>query len=188
MTQDAQMIHSDFELAEVMWEAADPCMSGAHREAALIALHTGEPCLAILVVATALARSGYPLPADVHAEFTEWLRELSKWEAHINCACTQHELHVLAADIRVCPETTIPDRRFGDSTLCYFVLDDAGVADASHERQAEVLRKWLDGNRPSPSLRTDMFLNGFGYLLAPDYGHHAGDAARPDRRRDASGE
>ncbi len=57
------------------------------------------------------------------------------------------------------------DGRYGEATLCYFVLDDAGVVDASREHQAAALRKWLSANRPSPPLRTDMRLNGFGYLL-----------------------
>lgn len=57
------------------------------------------------------------------------------------------------------------DGRYGEATFCYFVLDEAGVADASPEQQAAALRKWLSANRPSPLLRTDMRLNGFGYSL-----------------------
>lgn len=159
------MIGSDFEMAEVIWDAADACLSDTQRQAALTALHIGEPYLAILVVATALARSGYPLPADVYADFHEWLRQLPEWQADGNHRPLQLELHVMAADIQVSTDDGTIDRRYGDATLCYFVLDDAGLADASHESQAEELRNWLKVNRPSPSMRTDLILNGFGYLL-----------------------
>lgn len=61
-------------MAEVMWEAAEPCLSEAQRLAALTALHVGEPSQAILVV-TALSRSGHPFPSELHEEFQEWLRQ-----------------------------------------------------------------------------------------------------------------
>lgn len=159
------MIRGDFELAEVMWDAADPCLSDAQRQAVLTALHTGEPYLAILVVVTALSRTEHPLPSDVHFEFREWLRQLPGWDGHNGWPPVQLELHVMAAGVRVGPEVGTLDGRYGQATLCYFVLDEAGVADASHELQAEALRKWLQVNRPSPSLRTDMRNHGFGYLL-----------------------
>ena len=72
---------------------------------------------------------------------------------------------VMAADVKATADVGMIDGRYGDATLCYFVLDDAGVADAAPEQQAGALRAWLSANRPSPSLRTDMRLNGFGYLL-----------------------
>ena len=43
-------------MAEVMWEAAEPCLSEEQRLAALTALHVGEPSQALLVVVTALSR------------------------------------------------------------------------------------------------------------------------------------
>lgn len=178
-------MRGEFELAEVLWDAADPCLSDTHREAALTALHTDEPFLAILVVATALARSGYPLPADVYAEFHEWLRQLPEWESQNRSRPMQFELHVVAADIRVSAQAGTVDGRYGDATLCYFILDDAGVAEASHEHQAEALRRWLEVNRPSPSLRMDMRINGFGYLLeSPDPSKCGGKECR-DRRSGA---
>lgn len=53
-------------MTEVMWEAAEPCLSEEQRLAALTALHVGEPSQALLVVVTALSRSGHPLPSDLH--------------------------------------------------------------------------------------------------------------------------
>lgn len=172
------MTRGDFELAEVMWDAADPCLTDTQRQAALTALHAGEPYLAILVVVTALSRSGYPLPSDVHVEFGEWLRQLPGWDSHNGWPPMQLELHVMAADIQVSADVGTIDGHYGEATLCYFVLDDAGVADASHEHQADALRAWLEANQPSPSLRTDMRLNGFGHLLdsgesPPSDGHGA---------------
>lgn len=150
-------------MAEVMWEAAEPCLSEEQRLAALTALHVGEPSQAILVVVTALSRSGHPLPSDLHVEFQEWLRHRPGAASHAEWSLP--ELHVIAADVRATADVSMIDGHYGDATLCYFVLDDAGVADASPDQQADALRKWLSANRPSPSLRTDMRLNGFGYLL-----------------------
>jgi len=156
----------EFELAECMWEAADPCLSGVERQATLEALHTGEPCDAILILVTALSRTGHPLPHDLHHEFSEWLRQLPGWDTVNGCSPLQLELHIMAADVQVCAGAgTLGGQPFGDAILCYYVFDDAGVVDASHECQAEALRKWLQANRPSPSLRADMQSNGFGYLL-----------------------
>ena len=157
------MIRGDFEMAEVMWEAAEPCLSEAQRLAALTALHVGEPSRAILVVVTALSRSGYPLPYELHEEFHEWLRQRPGAGSHAEWSLL--ELRVTAADVKATVDVGRIDGRYGDATLCYFVLDDAGVADAAPEQQAGALRAWLSANRPSPSLRTDMRLNGFGYLL-----------------------
>ena len=157
------MIRGDFEMAEVMWEAAEPCLTEAQRSAALTALHAGEPSLAILVVVTALSRTGHPLPSDLHQEFHEWLRLHSAAAPHAERAFL--ELRVMTADVKATTDAATIDEHYGDETLCYFVLDDAGVADAPHERQADALARWLRTNRPSPSLRTDMRINGFGYLL-----------------------
>ena len=150
-------------MAEVMWEAAEPCLTEAQRLAALTALHAGEPSLAILVVVTALSRTGHPLPSDLHAEFREWLRRHPGATSHAEWSLL--ELRVMAADVKATTDAGMIDERYGDATLCYFVLDDAGVADAPQERQADALARWLLTNRPGPSLRTDMRLNGFGYLL-----------------------
>ncbi len=157
------MIRGDFEMAEVMWEAAEPCLSAAQRLAALTAPHAGEPSLAILVVVTALSRSGHALPSDLHVEFHDWLRQHLGAASHAEWSLL--ELRVMAADVKATADVAMIDGRYGDATLCYFVLDDAGVADASQEQQADALKRWLLANRPSPSLRTDMRLNGFGYLL-----------------------
>ena len=158
-------VGGDFELAEVMWDAAEPCLSDEQRHAVLTALHVGEPYLAILVLVTALSRSGYPLPPDLHDEFSEWLRLLPAEDSYNAWSPGQLELRVMAADLQVSDTMPAISGDYGDATLCYFVLDDAGVADASYERQAEALRKWLSANRPSPALRIDMHINGFGDLL-----------------------
>ncbi len=150
-------------MAEVMWEAAEPCLSEEQRLAALTALHVGEPSQALLVVVTALSRSGHPLPSDLHVEFQEWLRHRPSSGSPDDW--TLLELRVTAADVKASADVGMIDGRYGEATLCYFVLDDAGVADASHEHQAAALKRWLSANRPSPSLRTDMRLNGFGNLL-----------------------
>ena len=157
------MIRGDFEMAEVMWEAAEPCLSEGQRLAALTALHVGEPSQALLVVVTALSRSGYPLPSALHVEFQEWLRQRPGAGPQVDW--TLLELRVTAADVKASADVGMIDGRYGEATLCYFVLDDAGVADASHEQQADALKRWLSANRPSPSLRMDMQLNGFGHLL-----------------------
>lgn len=137
------MIRDDFELAEAIWDAGDPCLSEIQRQAVLTALHAGEPYMAILVVATALSRSGHPLPSALHLEFREWLRRLPAWDSQNGCFPMQLERHVVAADVKESPDVTTNDGRYGDATLCYFVLDDAGMVDASHEHQAEALRAWL---------------------------------------------
>lgn len=157
----ARVSREDFELAEVMWDAADPCLSDQQREAALTALHAGEPHDAIQVIVAALSRSGYPLPADLRVEFHEWLRRLPE----AGSLTWQLELRVTAADVRATSDVSAIDCRYGDATLCYFILEDAGVADASHGRQADALKRWLEANRPSPALRADLQLNGFGHLL-----------------------
>lgn len=158
-------IGGDFELAEVMWEAAEPCMSDAQRHAALTALHVGEPYLAILVLVTALSQSGYPLPSDLYDEFSEWLRVLPEEDSYNAWSPGQLELRVMAADLHVSNAVPAITGGYGDATLCYFVFDDADVVNASRERQADALRRWLQVNRPSPALRTDMRINGFGDLL-----------------------
>uniref|UniRef100_A4TGA9 Uncharacterized protein n=2 Tax=Mycobacteriaceae TaxID=1762 RepID=A4TGA9_MYCGI len=158
-----EVIRGDFEMAEVMWEAAEPCLSEEQRLAALTALHVGEPSQALLVVVTALSRSGHPLPSALHVEFQEWLRRRPGSGSPADW--TLLEIRVAAADVRATADVGMIDGRYGEATLCYFVLDDAGVVDASREHQAAALRKWLSANRPSPPLRTDMRLNGFGYLL-----------------------
>ncbi|BBY31510.1 hypothetical protein [Mycolicibacterium sediminis] len=155
------MSRDGFELAEAMWDAAEPCLSARQREATLTALHAGEPHEAIQIIVTALCRSRYPLPSDLHVEFTEWLRRLPG----TGLSAWQLELRVTAADVQVASDVSVIDGLYGDATLCYFILDDAGVVDASHGRQADALKGWLETNRPSPSLRTDLQLNGFGYLL-----------------------
>lgn len=155
------MSRNDFELAEAMWDAADPCLSDRQREAALTALHAGEPHEAIQVIVTALCQSGYSLPSDLHVEFHEWLRQLPE----MGSPTWQLELRVMAAGVRAAPDVTAVDDRYGDATLCYFILDDAGVVDASDERQADELKRWLKSNRPSPALRADLKINGFGHLL-----------------------
>ena len=156
----------EFELAEYIWEAADPCLSEAERQATLEALHTGETWHAILILVTALSRTGHPLPNDLHREFSEWLRQLPEWDTHNGCSPVQLELHIMAADVQVDPDDGVfGGRPFGDATLCYWIFDDAGVVDESHECQADVLRTWLEHNRPSPSLRADIHSSGFGYLL-----------------------
>lgn len=157
------MIRGDFEMAEVMWEAAEPCLTEAQRVTALTALHVGEPSMAILVVVKALSRSGYPLPSELHEEFHEWL--LQRPGAGSNPEWSLLELRIMAADVKATADVSMINGCFGDATLCYFILDDAGVADASPEQQADALRAWLSANRPSPSLRADMRLNGFGFLL-----------------------
>ena len=160
------MIGDDFELAEIIWEAADPCLSDLERQATLEALHTGETLQAILVLVTVLSRTGHPLPSDVHDDFTQWLRQLPGWDTHYGASPRQLALHVMAADVQASAEVSIPGgRSFGDAALCYDIFDDAGVVEASHECQAETLRNWLEAKRPSPSLRADMQGNGFGYLL-----------------------
>lgn len=150
-------------MAEVMWEAAEPCLSEAQRLAALTALHVGEPSPVILVVVTALSRSGYPLSSELHMAFHEWLRQRPDVGSHAEWSLL--ELRVMAADVKATVNVGRIDGRYGDATLCYFVLDDAGVADAASEQQADALRRWLSASRPSPSLRKDMRLNGFGYHL-----------------------
>ena len=150
-------------MAEVMWEAAEPCLSEEQRLAALTALHVGEPSQALLVVVTALSRSGHPLPSDLHVEFQEWLRHRPGSGSPVDW--TLLELRVAAAEVRATTDVGMIDGRYGEATLCYFVLDEAGVADASPKHQAAALRKWLSANRPSPSPRTDRRLNGFGHLL-----------------------
>lgn len=125
---------------------------------ALTALHVGEPSQALLVVVTALSRSGHPLPSALHVEFREWLRQRPGAGPPVDWALLKSR--VTAADVKATADVGMIDGRYGEATLCYFVLDDAGVADASREQQADALRRWLPANRPSPSLRMDVRLNG----------------------------
>ena len=103
-------------MAEVMWEAAEPCLSEEQRLAALTALHVGEPSQALLVVVTALSRSGHPLPSALHVEFQEWLRRRPGSGSPADW--TLLEIRVAAADVRATVDVGMIDGRYGDATLC----------------------------------------------------------------------
>ena len=102
--QPVPMICGDFELAEVMWDGLDSCLSDTQRQALPAPLHTSEPYQAILVLLTALSRSGRPLPSHVHVEFREWLLGRLGENHHNARPPMQLELHVPAADIQVGPK------------------------------------------------------------------------------------
>ena len=156
---------SDFELAEVLWEAVEPCLSEIERDEMSAALHSAEPVLAIVVVLRAVTQCEYPIPLNVFQEFRTWLATLAPLNTSDRWLPAWLELHVLASDIRVSPRMLKPIGGYGPATLCFFIVDDAGLIDAPDDQQAEVLRGWLKQYRPSPALRADMRACGFGYLL-----------------------
>lgn len=158
-------MRSDFELAEILWEAADPCLSRDDRDALSCALHVCDPFLAVFGVVRALIREDYGLPCNIFDELRAWLASQPTFNADDPLMAMRLELHVIASEIRATPEVVSPVGGYGDATLCYFILDDADVVDAEHEQQASVLRRWLASHRPSPALRADIWSTGFGYLL-----------------------
>lgn len=162
-------MRSDFELAEIIWDAADPCLSHDDRDALSCALHVCDPFLAIIGVVRALIRENYGLPRNVFDEFCGWLASQPAFNADDPLMAMRLELHVISSDIRVTPEVAFPVGGYGDATLCYFIFDDADMVDAEHEQQASVLRNWLASHRPSPVLRADICNTGFGYLLTDSH-------------------
>lgn len=71
----------------------------------------------------------------------------------------------MAADVCATAEIDSEIGGFADTTLCYEILDKVGICDGSHDQQADALRAWLGGHKPSPALRADLRAAGFGYLL-----------------------
>lgn len=157
---------NDFELAEVLWDMAEPCLTNADRSAMCVALHASESFLVIVTAVRALNQRQQRLPRNVFVEFQNWLGALPALKADDPWFPTWLELHLLASGMQPSDEDTdITAYVYGDATLCYFILDEAGVADAPYDRQTDALRRWLAVNRPSPALRADLNANGFGHLL-----------------------
>lgn len=158
----------DFELAEVLWDAADPCLTDEDRSALSFALHTADPFLAIFAVVRMVIREDHGLPYNVFREFQCWLEEQPPLDADDPLMAMRLELLVIASTVRFTPATQTPLGGYGPETQCYFILDEAGVADAPRPRQAAALRHWLASHRPSPALRADLRESGFAGLLDYD--------------------
>lgn len=159
------MALGEFELAEVLWEAAEPCLTDSERDEMSAVLHSAEPFLAIAVVLRAMARCDYPLPVNVFDEFQAWLATLGPLTECDPWLSVRLEVHMLASGVRKSPRALASIGGYGPATLCFFIVDDAGLLDAPDEQQAEALRRWLQQHRPSPVLRADIRACGFGYLL-----------------------
>ena len=157
-------MREEFALAELMWEVADSCLSDTERSTMCVALNASESVHVILASVRALVRRRIPLPRNLFDEFHEWFVTSPPLDPCDPWMPVWLELHLAAMDLR-CADYTMELGGYGRETLCYFILDDAGAADAPHGKQAEVLRQWLGAHRPSPALRADLVSSGFGYLL-----------------------
>jgi hypothetical protein len=159
-------MHDEFDLAEALWEVAEPALSDVERENMCVALHAARTLDVIVTAVRGLTRADIPLPHNVFDAFHGWLRTLPALDENDPRFPIRLALYLLASDVRESDESALPAAgRYGDATLCYFILEDAGAVDATHDRQAAALRHWLADNRPSPALRADFRSIGFGYLL-----------------------
>jgi hypothetical protein len=158
-------MRTDFELAEILWDAAEFCLEDEDRQALSFALHVDDPFLAIFGVIRAVVREDHPLPHNIFCLFKRWLVVQPPLSETDPLMSMRLELHVIASAVRSTPQLAYPVGGYGEATLCFFVFDDAGVTEAGHDEQAAALLSWLRGHRPSPVLRFDMHRCGFGYLL-----------------------
>jgi hypothetical protein len=158
-------MRDEFELAEVLWEVAEPSLSNADRDEMCVALHGAGALEVVAAAVRFLTRDGIALPCNVFADFHAWLRTQPALDDDDPRFPIRLSLYLAAADVRSAAESARDVGGYGEETLCYFILDDAGVVDATHDRQADALRRWLADNRPSPALRADFWAVGFGYLL-----------------------
>lgn len=164
-------LRTDFEIAELVWDAADSCLTAAERSMLCVMLHSGEPLNVIRAVVESVDATRFALPYNAYAELTEWLRWLPDVAEQHRDFATIATIRVLVAGIGIKRRTSQSVPEFGDATLCYFILDDAGASDAPRAAQMTVLRQWLAHHVPGPSLRFDLHECGFGELLVPRTSH-----------------
>lgn len=174
---------ADFELAEVIWDVAEPGLSLEDRDTLCAAFHTCEPILAMCAALRAVARTRIRLPANVFEEFRSWLAAVPPLRPTDRWLSAWLKVHVLASQVRPSSDRLTPIGGYSEYTLCRFVFTEAGLSgDATPAAQAESMRRWLAHNRPGPALRADMRTTGLARLL-DEQPTHTPDGAAPSRRR-----
>ncbi len=153
------------ELAEMLWEVADPFLTDAQRSEMCVALNISDPVQVVLAAVRTLVSHREPVPRGLFDRFQSWLDASPPLKPDDPMMPAWIALHVLKGDLTGTDSGADP-KRYGHPPLCHFILDEAGAVDANHDRQAQVLGDWLTSNRPSPSLRADLVATGFGHLLA----------------------
>ena len=154
---------SEFELAEVLWDVADPYLTYPERCTMCIALKL-EPLLVVHTALATLVEQRAPLPANVFDHFCVWLSELPPFSQLGDSLQIHLDIAILVPDVER-SELHLDLGRFSGITLCRELLRDAGVANRPFFEQAAAIRCWLVDNRPSPALRVDLVEYGFGYLI-----------------------
>lgn len=158
-------LRGDFELAEMLWDVAEPCLTDDEEARLRVALHTGEVMVAILSIVQTLVRVNKAVPRRLLGELDECLGVRMDVDPHGFPVMAQVHLRLLVS--RLQPTDDPCDLgRYGAATLTHVILDDAQVVEASAERQADAIREWLRTHQPSPALRADLRACGFGDLLA----------------------
>lgn len=159
-------MRTDFEIAELIWDAAESCLTAVEQSMLCVMLHSGDPLNVIRTVVESIDDSLFAVPRNVYEELSNWLRWLPNVGEQHHDFVTITTIRVRAAGMRVAAPVSDAAAGFGDATLCYFILDEAGVCEAPWVQQWNAMRRWLDYNTPGPALRVDMRVCGFGELLA----------------------
>ncbi len=156
-------MQSDFDLAEMLWDVADPHLTDSERSTMCIALHLA-PLLVVHTALTALVCAHAPLPANVFDELSLWLGGHTRLSAHDPSLDLRLDIILLASDVER-SQFTVEMGRYAPVTLCCEILEAAGVNGKPLPEQVEAVRCWLLVHRPSPALRVDLIECGFGHLI-----------------------
>lgn len=159
---------ADFELAEVIWDVAEPGLSLEDRDTLCAAFHTCEPILAMCAALRAVARTRIRLPANVFEEFRSWLAAVPPLRPTDRWLSAWLEVHVLASQVRRSSDRLTPIGGYSEYTLCRFVLAEAGVSGDATPRGAGRVNAPLARAQPSRPRPT---------------GGHADHGVRPPPRR-----
>ena len=122
-------------------------------------LNGGDTIWPILEIVYAVVRHDHPMPENLLAQLRDYLDDQA--QGYYDELAVK--VRAQADLIRSAP--AVPEGEYGYAEMGLFILHDLGLQDASHEVQADGIRGWLMTNRPSPTLRYMLPLEGFGDLL-----------------------
>lgn len=181
------MTLGEFELAQEIWDVAEPALPSADRDAWCAAFSTSEPILAMRAALRALTHAERRIPANLFDEFETWLLRLPPLQPSDRWLPARLEIHVLATQILPSKRSLITMGGYSEYTLCRLIFAEADVPEAApHSVRAAAMRQWLAQHRPGPALRADMRIMGFSDLLGEVRNAHANLSSSGTLRRTRS--